>query len=247
MSRADRRPASVQAAGIRLEAIEDRVARFADAQHCAVLELTGGDVNVGDENREELILAGLATFLNGLRFPVQLLVRAAPMDLGRYLERQEERARSGELTAALADLARDHAAFVRSLARQRTLLERHFYAVVPAASRPRRASGRLGRLPRLLSGQVAPLAEDEPTIVPGGGAGTELEPAVSRLLTFRCDEVARQLRRAGLEAQRLDDVALAQLYHASWSPERARIQRLRQQLSEYTALVVRARRTGHGR
>jgi type II secretory pathway component PulM len=33
---------------------------------------------------------------------------------------------------------------------------------------------------------------------------------------------------------------LAQLYLACWSPERARAQRFRQQLDEYTTLAVRA-------
>jgi hypothetical protein len=49
----DRRPASVQATSIRLEAIEAGVARFADGQRCAVLELSGGEPGAGDDERAE--------------------------------------------------------------------------------------------------------------------------------------------------------------------------------------------------
>jgi hypothetical protein len=38
----------------------------------------------------------------------------------------------------------------------------------------------------------------------------------------------------------LDDLGLAQLYHASWAPEMARAQRLRRELADYSALVVSA-------
>ena len=66
--------------------------------------------------------------------------------------------------------------------------------------------------------------------------------AARRQLTFRCDDVSRQLARCGLSARRLGDLELAQLYLACWSPERARAQRFRQQLDDYTTLAVRAAR-----
>jgi hypothetical protein len=52
--------------------------------------------------------------------------------------------------------------------------------------------------------------------------------------------LSRQLARCGLLARRLGDLELAQLYLECWSPERARAQRFRQQLDDYTTLAVRA-------
>ena len=112
---------------------------------------------------------------------------------------------------------------MQGLARQRTLLERRFYVVVPAESAARAGwRGRAGR---------------------GAGRASEQEPrreAARRQLTFRCDDLARQLGRCGLAVRRLADLELAQLYLACWSPERARAQRFRQQLDDYTTLAVRA-------
>jgi hypothetical protein len=213
--------ASVQIARLGVEAIRMDVIELSGGEYRAVLEVSGTARPFEDELRLEGLMAGFATFLNGLSYPLQILVRATPVDLSRYLTTLEERGRE-LMDGQLADLAHDHAVFVQGLARQRTLLERRFYVVVPAESTPRVDwKARLG-------GRIRP-EDEEPR-----------REAARRQLTFRCEDVTRQLARCGLSARRLGDLELAQLYLACWSPERARAQRFRQQLDEYTTLAVRA-------
>ncbi len=212
---------SVQTSRLRLEAIEDDVVRLAGPLFRAVLEISGAPPPLDDDVRREAVLAGYAGFLNSLNFPIQVLVRSVPVDLGRYLTGIEERA-SQDLPDALTALAHDHVAFVHGLARQRTLLERRLYVVVPAEA-PVAAAWRPWRRRR-------------------DGMAPE-RAAARRQLTLRCDEVSRQLARCGVTVRRLDDTALAQLYLACWAPERARLQRVRQRLDEYSTLVVTVDRT----
>lgn len=223
------RPASVQTARLGLEAIEDDVLCLAGGQYRAVLEVGSVDFALKGEVEQEALIAGYAAFLNGLTFPVQLLVRVLPIDIDSYLGELEHRARH-DLPDQLAALARDHIAFVRRLARSRTLLERRFYLVVPAqgAGQP---VGR-SRLFRRARDTALDLA------------------AARRQLTFRCEQVARQLGRCELKVRRLTSSELLQLYYACWCPELARVQRFQRELAEYTALVVQAgpaRRRGTGR
>jgi hypothetical protein len=213
--------ASVQATRLGIDAIEDGVVALPGGEYRAVLEVSGTASPMADDAREEGLLAGFATVLNALNYPIQILVRATPVDLSRYVANLEERGRQ-LVDGQLATLAHDHAAFVQGLARQRTLLERRFYVVVPAEAPPRRGW---------------------PALVPGARAGREEEPrraAARRQLVFRCEDLGRQLGRCGLIVRRLADLELAQLYLACWSPERARVQRFRQQLDDYTTLAVRA-------
>lgn len=210
------RPGSVQATHIGLEAIEDGVARFSGDQYRAVLEV--GSVNFGLEGETEqaATIAGFAAFLNGLSFPIQVLVRALPVDIEGYLDDLERRAL--QLAEALADLARDHALYLRRLAHSRTLLERRFYLVVPGQAETEvRRPWRFARR--------APLRAAD---------------AIRRQLTFRCEEIERQLARCGLPVRRLSSVELAQLLYACWCPELARVQRVHRELADYTALVVQA-------
>jgi hypothetical protein len=217
--------ASVQATRLGLRAIEDGVVTTSDDEYRAVLEVSGTASPFEDDARQEAVLAGFSSFLNGLSYPIQILVRASPVDLSRYVASLEERGRHA-LQGQLAALAHDHAAFVQGLARQRTLLERRFYVIVPAES-----PTRVGWTARLRGARRS--AEDEPR-----------REAARHQLTFRCDDLSRQLARCGLGVRRLADLELAQLYLACWSPERARAQRCRQPLDDYSTLAVRAARAG---
>ncbi len=213
--------ASVQEVRLGLEAIEDGVVRLAGGEYRAVLEVAGGASVLQSDQRQEAVLAGFGAFLNALTFPVQIVVRAAPVDLLRYVAALEERARSS-LSGTLAALAHDHASFVQSLAQQRALLERRFYVVVPAES-AKRTNLVLWR-GRGSHGHEA--AESD---------------AARRQLTYRCEEVGFQLARCGLQVRRLSDLELAQLFLSCWSPERGRAQRFRQQLDDYLTLSVRGK------
>ena len=212
--------ASLQAARLGLQGIQDGMLELSGGEYRAVLEVAGVARPFEDDARLESLLAGFATFLNGLQHPIQIVVRATPVDLTRYVAGLEERGR--QLDLHLADLAHDHALFVQSLARKRTLLERRFYLVLPSETTPR-----LGWAGRFGFGRWA--ADEEPR-----------REAARHQLTSRCEGVAHQLSRCGVTARRLADLELAQLFLACWSPERARAQRFRQQLDEYTALSVRA-------
>ena len=227
---------------IRLDvaAIHNGVVRFGPtdrAEYCAVLEVAGSQESLAkvDDAKQEELLAAYCQFLNSITFAFQLVVQVHPVDLAWYVNRVEERARA--LSPALLAIARDHAAYVQGLTRQRTLLERRIYVVVPMGAvegTTRGTSLRISRLLRIRRSSVAALEHNFDA------------ERIQRLLADRCEVVARQLGRAGLRATRLDDLGLAQLYHASWAPEMARAQRLRRELADYSALVVSAEGGGRG-
>src|SRR4030081_238897 len=107
--------ASVQTIRLGIDAIEDSVVTLPGGEYRAVLEVSGTASPLQNDAREEGLLAGFATFLNALSYPVQILVRATPVDLSRYVATLEERGRQ-LLDGQLADLAHDHAVFVQGLA-----------------------------------------------------------------------------------------------------------------------------------
>lgn len=217
--------ASTQANHLAIDAIADDVVAFADGRRCAVLEV--GSVNfatLSAGKRRELV-TGYGAILAGLTYPVQVLVRAVPLDLSPYLDEREERARR-EPHERLRHLNRDRNAFVRRLAGTRTLLDRRFYLIIPADPPP--PAARLRR----------PRARGAGRDVTG--AAEEAVAAV-RQLAARCDDLAGQLGRCGLAARRLGDGELAELHYACWCPDLARRQRLRRDLHDSLGLVVGTR------
>jgi conjugal transfer ATP-binding protein TraC len=203
----------------------------------AILDVVGAEAALAsaDDSTQEELLAGRAQFLNAQTSAFQVLVRAEPIDLDGHLRRV--RARADQLPEALRAIALDYHVFLGSLAHERTLLERHCYVVLPDHRPDTPADGlwvRLRRVLRRLTGHH-PLSD-----VPESALG--VSSAVARRLQTRSDLVARQLGRSGLHTRRLTSQGIAGLLHRYWSPDLARIQRLREELGAYTTPVVSSSR-----
>jgi len=97
---------------------------------------------------QEALVAGFARFLSSLAEPVQVLVRAEPLDVGPAIDALLDAA-PGLPHLALERAARDHAAFLADLAASRDLLRREVLVVLrqPAgqASTDGEGAGRLLR------------------------------------------------------------------------------------------------------
>ena len=212
-----KRPASVQSAHLQIEDIADGVVLLRGGQYRAVLEVRGVNFDLMSSGEREAVIAGYTGWLNGLGFPVQLLVRVLPIDVAAYLD--DLAVRTLDATGGpLAALAADHLLFVRRLVRDRALLERRSYVVVPTDGSPEGGST-LWSLRRRRDPQVG-------------------RDAARSQLTTRCREVERGLARCGLTARRLDDEELAELLYACWCPELSRTQRLRGGLSRHIGIAI---------
>jgi hypothetical protein len=223
-------PASVQLR-LDLDSVAHDVARFgsgARAHRLAALDVTGADQSLAsaDDAQQEELLAGRALFLNAQLSEFQVLVRAEPVDLSTHLARIQQQALG--LPEALAGLARDYVVFLQTLAHQRTLLERRCYVILPLPGPAPRAGGRgVLELVRRWLGRAAP------------ADAALAEADLARQLVARCDQVARDLARSGLQARRLTGLGYAQLAHRCWAPEQARAQRFQREIDDYTTLEGR--------
>jgi hypothetical protein len=222
-----------------LAALEGGVACFGSrspTHAVAVLDVVGAEAALAgaDEATQEELLAGRAQFLNAQTSPFQIVVRAEPTRLEGHLRRVQARVES--LPEALRAIALDYLGYLPSLAQQRTLLERHCYVVLPDQRAEIPAVALSRRLQRLVARgrHGEPLADPEAVSAP-----------VARRLQARADQVGGQLARSGLRTRRLDSRQIAELLHRCWSPELARVQRLRDELAAYTSLVVSCRKLAH--
>ncbi|MDQ6673255.1 MAG: hypothetical protein M3069_21365, partial [Chloroflexota bacterium] len=230
--------AAVQAR-LDLAALEGGVACFgtgSPTHAVALLDVVGaeGALASADDATQEELLAGRAQFLNAQTTPFQVLVRAEPIDLEGHLRRVQ--ARVELLPEALRAIALDYLGYVPALAHQRTLLERHCYVVLPdqRAEIPAVAVSR--KFQRLVGRGRQAEPSDDPEAV---------STSVARRLQARADLVGRQLGRSGLRTRRLDSRQIGELLHRCWSPELARVQRLRDELGAYLTLVVSSRKPAH--
>lgn len=180
-----------------LEEITRDVVCLKGGSYRAVLQTGSVNFALRSEAEQEVILAGYRRFLNSLSYPLQVLVHVVPSDVDAYLQglRGHRTRLQGEM---LSRLALDHEAFVRRMARERTLLERRFYVVVP--------SGTGDAVERSAFRWPMPWRRDQ-------HARKQRDfLAASRRLAFRCSEVTQALAAFGLPARRLSEVELASVW-----------------------------------
>jgi hypothetical protein len=205
-SRPARPPASAQESTLDLLWIQDGVAAFAGGRgtsplYRAVLALEGPPHTPRAlAAAESGTLGGYRAVLDRLDHAVQVVVRALPVDTTAYAARWETRA--ALLPAPLAALAREHAGWARRELAGLGLLVRHAYMVVPAEEPPTAHSPAQSLRERLRRAPVSTLAVERARAV----------------LAERCTRLVSGLGAAGVRAARLDDLDLARLYRACWSP-----------------------------
>lgn len=130
---------------------------------------------------QEALVAGFARWLNGLAEPVQILLRAAPVELTPMIDRLRADA-AGLPHPALEAAARAHAAFLAELSAGRTLLRREVLVVL----RQPAGAGAAERLARRVEEATAGLAA-------AGVALTRLDgPVVAGCLLAGLDPATRR-------------------------------------------------------
>jgi hypothetical protein len=91
-----------------------------------IIKINSVNFSLMSESEQDGIIEGFKAFLNGLAFPIQILIRNLPHNLDKYLHTMES------IEGELSDMTRDHAQFVRVLASRRALVTREYYVIVPA-------------------------------------------------------------------------------------------------------------------
>src|SRR5262249_4166532 len=160
--------------------------------------------------------AASAAFLNGLTFPVQLLVRVVPCDLDGYLRWLERRAGGAGGAGQPAPPAAHHVALPPPPPGGEPPPARPGHRVAPPPAGPDRPGQATGPGRPLLARALEALR----SLLPGAAARAAVArddhgaAAARAQLAERCEEAVRQLARCGLRARRLDGASLAALFYA---------------------------------
>ena len=201
--------ASVQRYHLRLGGIADDTLYLADGRPRAIFAITTPDPRLLDDDKLEVLVMRLESFVRGLEGPWQVVFRLMPADLDAHAAALEALAsgRTGRLAAA----GRELGAFVRHLGRTAGLLRPELYVVVGLDGPP------VGLLGRLRAG----LARLWPRRRQRLGADPDA-PTPTQRLDALGEAVAAGLERLGADWHRLDDAEIADLVGRCWTPARAR-------------------------
>ncbi len=208
---------SVQHTLVPIEAVEHNFFCLQTSRRTyrAILEVSGLNYLLKGEDEQAALSLIFQQILGGLKHPLQVLLRTEPFDQERYLDHfgtsiDESLADPVLLHADLPDATRwqrlnmTYRQFFRELAAGRTLLERHFYLVIPAD--PVLSSEE--RMVRLLRRHRSLTRE-------------QAQEQAAQQLDLRCGELMRQFAGLGLTCRRLEHHDLVRLLYAGLHQRRA--------------------------
>lgn len=187
---------------IEIEDVTDDIVIYSDGSAALVIAVSAVNFGLLSEKEQEALIYAYAGLLNSLSFPVQLLIRSQHKDVTAYLrllEEKEKEQRSPKLAASI----RGYRTYVESMVKEKEVLDKKFYIVIPFSALELGASPGV-----LLGGKKRGLPYKKSYVI---------ERALT-VLTPKRDHLLRLLARLGLHSHQLTTEQLAKLFFASYNP-----------------------------
>lgn len=182
-----------------------------------------GTMNFGllSEEEQDAIIYSYAGLLNSLTFPIQILIRSQRKDVSSYIQYIHDQEQQ-TISPLRKTQIKEYKSFVASLVRERNVLDKKFYVVVPYKGA---VTGADNPLPQIKKKERIIL--DKPYILEK--AKNDLEP--------KRDHLTYQFARIGLSCRQLSTQELIHLLHSIYNPSTSDGQRMTDTQSYTTPLV----------
>jgi len=186
--------------------IKEDVVVMKDGTMRAVLMVASINFALKSEDEQEAIIAQYVSFLNGLEYPLQVVIQSRRLNIDKYLDKlkQAEREQANELLRA--QIA-DYRTFVSELVVLGQIMQKYFFVVVPYNPLSDKRKGFFQQLSDLFAPVLSVrLAEDR------------FQKRRSDLM-MRIEHMQGSLNSMGLKAVQLDTQGLVELYYRVYNPE----------------------------
>lgn len=186
-----------------IEDVNHNVVMFRDGSCALIITTTAVNFGLLSEREQETMIRAYAGFLNSLSFPIQIVVRSQHKDITHYLtllEEQEQKQKNPKLAKSI----HDYRIFVAATVKEKEVLDKKFYIVIPFSALE------LGSSPTVLFGSKK------------RGLPYPKEHIFERALTVltpKADHVIRLLSRLGLRGKQLDNEQIIRYFFLAYNPD----------------------------
>lgn len=187
---------------VEIEDIDHDIVLFVDGSCALVLATAAVNFGLLSEKEQEALIYAYAGLINSLSFPIELLIRSQHKDVTAYLrllEEQEQKQKSPKLAHSI----HDYRLFVATTVKEKDVLDKKFYLIIPFSSLELGASTKV-----LFGSKKTGLPYPKDYI---------FERALTVLIPKR-DHMLRLLHRLGLRAQQLTRDQLVKLFFTIYNP-----------------------------
>ena len=193
--------------------IRDDLVVLKDGTVRAVVLVSSINFALKSADEQEALLQSYIQFLNGLDYPLQVVIQSRRMQIDEYIVRMNAAVLElkNELLRAQAE---DYVAFIKDLVQGNDIMSKRFYVVIPYDPMSNKKNNFWTRL--------------QETLTPGSRIRLSEKQFAARLheLDQRAAQALGSLNSMGISGVRLDTQGLIELYYNSYNPMLANIQPL---------------------
>lgn len=186
--------------------VRDDMVVLNDGTVRGVLLVSSINFALKSSDEQEAIVQSYMTFLNGLEYPIQIVIQSRRMNIDGYMQSLADQQRKTENELLRAQI-NDYRSFVSELVDLGEIMQKRFYVVVPYDPITNKRKGFFNRLSEALSPALASKLNAKQV--------AERKQQLER----RMDLIAGQLLSMSLQAAKLDTQGLIELYYNCYNPD----------------------------
>jgi type IV secretory pathway VirB4 component len=199
-----------------IKEIKEDVVILKDGGLRQVVMVGGVNFALKSDSEQNLLIQGYQTFLNGIDFPLQIVIHSRKVNTDKYIESLLKR-KDVEESPILQNQIEEYVEFIKSFVEKNAIMEKVFLVVVPFYG-----NAILASTAKSVSGTFSFLSKKQKNPEKDAKAQEEneknFEENVSQLKQ-RTGQVTNGLMSIGLEATILDNEALIELFYNFYNPQ----------------------------
>jgi len=186
--------------------IKEDVVILRDGTLRSVLAVSSINFYLKSEEEQEAIIAAYVQFLNGIDFPMQIVIQSRKLNINGYLQKLKD-IEAKQTNELLKIQTTEYRAFIKELVDLGDIMSKHFYVVVPYSPLSDKRKGFFARFKEIFQAV---------TIV---RLKSERFKDMKRNLLLRVEQTRSSLKGMSLEAEMLNTQALIELYYNVYNPD----------------------------
>ncbi|MGC9598896.1 MAG: hypothetical protein ABSE18_00745 [Minisyncoccia bacterium] len=198
---------------VSIKEIRNNTAILKDGSMRQVVLVGGVNFALKSESEQNLLTGGYQNFLNGIEFPLQIVVHSRKVNIDKYVQGLLAR-KEAEQTALLRSQIDEYVEFIKGFVEKNAIMEKTFLVVVPfyplSIVSTKKA---VGFLPFFKKKQ------DKETETKDAAETERIFQENLAQLIQRTSQITTGLLGMGLEATVLNDEALAELFYNFYNPQ----------------------------
>ncbi|MDQ7814570.1 MAG: TraC family protein [Patescibacteria group bacterium] len=186
--------------------IKEDIVIMKDGTIRAILLVSSINFSLKSMDEQNAIVQAYMQFLNGLDFPIQILIQSRRMNIDEYLRKLKD-AEKGQGNELLKRQITDYRDFVKWLVETGDIMQKKFFVVVPLDPSTDKQKGFFARLSEIITPSVAIHLSDEKF------------RKNKESLMLRVNSIISGLQSMSLNAVMLDTQSTIELLYTMYNPE----------------------------